>query len=73
MKGISHLLLWMFMGQIQVTISDETERWLNEWAEKEFSNLKDSQGIVVERAINHYRRSLERDRELLEDSQNNMS
>ena len=61
------------MGQIQVTISDETERWLNEWAEKEFSNLKDSQGIVVERAINHYRRSLERDRELLEDSQNNMS
>jgi hypothetical protein len=63
----------MFMGQIQVTISDETERWLNEWAEKEFSNLKDSQGIVVERALNHYRRSLERDRELLEDNQNNMS
>jgi hypothetical protein len=63
----------MFMGQIKVTISDETERWLNEWAEKEFSNLKDSQGIVVERALNHYRRSLERDRELLEDSQNNMS
>jgi hypothetical protein len=63
----------MFMGQIKVTISDETERWLNEWAEKEFSNLKDSQGIVVERALNHYRRSLERDRELLEDNQNNMS
>ena len=61
------------MGQIQVTISDENERWLNEWAEKEFSNLKDSQGIIVERAINHYRRSLERDRELLEDNQNNMS
>ena len=61
------------MGQIKVTISDETERWLNEWAEKEFSNLKDSQGIVVERALNHYRRSLERDRDLLEDSQNNMS
>ena len=61
------------MGQIKVTISDETERWLNEWAEKEFSNLKDSQGIVVERALNHYRRSLERDRELLEDNQNNMS